>query len=57
MILNQNKIQSRGLLFSKNSCATDAEYTAFLFELYQRITSLLPAPAAKKTRKAKASEG
>jgi hypothetical protein len=26
---------------------------AFLFELYQRITSLLPAPAAKKKRKPK----
>ena len=25
--------------------ATDAERVAFLFELYQRITSLLPAPA------------
>jgi hypothetical protein len=29
---------------------------AFLFDLYQRITSLLPAPAAKKTRKTNTSE-
>lgn len=32
----------------KKSCAYDAERVVFLFELYQRITSLLPAPAAKK---------
>ena len=41
----------------KKSYASDAERVAFLFELYQRITSLLPAPAAKKTRKSKATEG
>jgi len=35
----------------KKSYASDAERVALLFELYQRITSLLPAPAAKKTRK------
>jgi hypothetical protein len=35
----------------KKTYASDAERVAFLFELYQRITSLLPAPAAKKTRK------
>jgi hypothetical protein len=40
----------------KKSYASDAERVAFLFDLYQRITSLLPAPAAKKTRKAKATE-
>jgi hypothetical protein len=40
----------------KKSYASDAERVAFLFELYQRITSLLPAPAAKKTRKTKVSE-
>lgn len=40
----------------KKSYASDAERVAFLFELYQRITSLLPAPAAKKTRKTKATE-
>jgi hypothetical protein len=40
----------------KKSYATDAERVAFLFELYQRITSLLPAPAAKKTRKTKVTE-
>jgi hypothetical protein len=35
----------------KKTYASDAERVAFLFELYQRITSLLPAPAVKKTRK------
>jgi hypothetical protein len=40
----------------KKTYASDAERVAFLFELYQRITSLLPAPAAKKTRKTKATE-
>ncbi|MFN5255787.1 MAG: DNA methyltransferase [Limnohabitans sp.] len=38
------------------SYASDAERVAFLFELYQRITSLLPAPAVKKTRKSKSAE-
>ncbi len=36
----------------KKSYASDAERVAFLFELYQRITSLLPASAANKKRKA-----
>ena len=40
----------------KKSYASDAERVAFLFELYQRITSLVPAPTAKKTRKTKATE-
>jgi hypothetical protein len=40
----------------KKSYASDAERVAFLFELYQRITSLLPAPAAMKMRKIKATE-
>jgi hypothetical protein len=40
----------------KKTYTSDAERVAFLFELYQRITSLLPVPAAKKTRKAKAPE-
>jgi type I restriction-modification system DNA methylase subunit len=34
----------------KKSYASDAERVAFLFELYQRITSLLPSPAVRKTR-------
>ena len=36
----------------KKTYATDAERVAFLFDLYQRITSLLPAPTRKtqKTR-------
>ena len=38
----------------KKAYASDAERVAFLFELYQRITSLLPAAANKKTRKFKA---
>jgi hypothetical protein len=40
----------------KKFYASDAQRVAFLFELYQRITSLLPAPAVKKTRKTKATE-
>lgn len=40
----------------KKTYASDAERVAFLFELYQRITSLLPALSDKKTRKAKATE-
>jgi hypothetical protein len=35
----------------KKTYASDAERVAFLFDLYQRITSLLPAQAGKKTRK------
>jgi hypothetical protein len=34
----------------KKSYASDAERVAFLFELYQCITSLLPAPIGKTTR-------
>lgn len=41
----------------KKSYASDAERVAFLFELYQRITSLLPAAVIKKTRKAKTQIG
>jgi hypothetical protein len=40
----------------KKAYASDAERVAFLFELYQRITSLLPSVAAKKTRKTKVKE-
>jgi hypothetical protein len=32
----------------KKTYASDAERVAFLFELYQRITSLLPSTAVKK---------
>jgi hypothetical protein len=35
----------------KKTYASDAERVAFLFELYQRITSLSPRMAAKKVRK------
>jgi type II restriction/modification system DNA methylase subunit YeeA len=38
----------------KKTYASDAERVAFLFDLYQRITSLLPMPVAKKTRKTNA---
>lgn len=37
----------------KKSWASDAERVAFLFELYQRLTSLLPAPDADKKRRTK----
>lgn len=40
----------------KKAYASDAERVAFLFDLYQRITSLLPAPAVKKTRKTRTTE-
>ena len=40
----------------KKSYASDAERVAFLFELYQRITSLLPEQVTKKTRKNKTTE-
>ena len=40
----------------KKTYASDAERVAFLFELYQRITSLLPTPIAKKTNKSKIKE-
>jgi len=40
----------------KESYASDAERVAFQFELYQRITSSLPVPTAKKTRKIKSTE-
>ena len=40
----------------KKTYASDAERVAFLFELYQRITSLLPAPVVKKARKPKTTE-
>ena len=40
----------------KKTYTSDAERVAFLFELYQRITSLLPATAGKKTRKTKITE-
>ena len=35
---------------SKKSCASDAERVAFLFELYQRLTSLLPPVAGPRRR-------
>ena len=40
----------------KKAYASDAERVAFLFELYQRVTSLLPLAAGKKTRKNKVTE-
>jgi hypothetical protein len=41
---------------SVKTYASDADRVAFLFELYQRITSLLPAAVAKKTRKSRATD-
>lgn len=40
----------------KKTYASDAERVAFLFDLYQRITSLLPAPTAIQTRKFKTTK-
>jgi hypothetical protein len=41
---------------AKRSFKTDAERVAFLFEQYQKLTSLLPAaPAAKRSRRRAAS--
>jgi hypothetical protein len=37
----------------KKAYKSDAERVAFLFELYQRMTSLLPADAGKAKRRAK----
>ncbi len=37
----------------KKNYKSDAERVAFLFELYQKYTSLLPAAPAKKARLAK----
>lgn len=37
--------------YGKSSCKTDAERVAFLFSLYQKYTSLLPAAPVKKARK------
>ena len=39
----------------KKSYKSDAERVAFLFELYQKYTSLLPAASAKPARKRKAA--
>ena len=40
----------------KKTYASDAERVAILFELYQRITSLLPVQSVKKTRISKPTE-
>jgi hypothetical protein len=40
----------------KKAYVSDTERVAFLFELYQRITSLLPVAATKKTRKTKVTK-
>jgi hypothetical protein len=39
--------------YGKKSFASDAERVAFLFELYHKYTSLLPAPEKPKKRKKK----
>jgi hypothetical protein len=38
--------------YGKTKFASDAERVAFLFEQYQRLTSLLPPAKTKKPRKA-----
>lgn len=40
----------------KKTYASDAERMAFLFDLYQRITSLLPVQAVMKKRKTTSTE-
>jgi len=40
----------------KKTYASDTEFAAFLFELYKRITSLLPATVGNKTRKTNVTE-
>ena len=40
----------------KKTYTSDVERVVFLFELYQRLTGLLPAKNIKKTRKAKVTE-
>ncbi len=42
--------------YGKTNFKTEAERVAFLFELYQKYTSLLPAEKAKKTAKRKKSD-
>jgi len=37
--------------YGKKSFASDAERVAFLFQLYHKYTSLLPAPGKSKERK------
>ena len=39
--------------YGRKSFASDAERVAFLFELYHKYTSLLPAPGKPKQRKKK----
>ena len=45
--------EQHGALPGKRSYKNDAERVAYLFELYQRLTSLLPTDAVPKQRKAK----
>jgi hypothetical protein len=56
MGLNWNEINSIGMIFSKNSCTSDAERMVFLFELNPSITSLrTPAKPGKAKRQTKAT--
>lgn len=41
--------------YGRKSFKTDAERVAFLFELYQRYTLLLPTEPAKRARRVKPS--
>ncbi len=56
MPLSWNEIKAHALTFSRDwadesSEDAEAERVAFLFELYQKYTGLLPAEKLKKSRK------
>ena len=47
-----SRLLARGVAaYGKKSFATDAERVAFLFELYQKLTSLLPAAKPARHRR------
>ncbi len=43
--------EQHGAIPGKKTYKNDAERVAYLFELYQRLTSLLPTEVSKKKRK------
>ncbi|MBI4826019.1 MAG: hypothetical protein HY807_06310 [Nitrospirae bacterium] len=53
MPLSLNEIRDRALAFSREWEGANAERVAFLFELYHKYTSLLPAPEKPKQRRRK----
>lgn len=52
MPLSWNEIRDRAVdaAYGRKSFSSDAERVAFLFELYQKYTSLLPTEPKKKSR-------